>query len=298
MATNAFSDRTFEEFRAWARDIGAPGTVSDPAALRRLLGQQTPSAPTTAPASSTSVTLQQQPSSVNWTDVLGPVRNDGTCGAAWSFTVTDTITALIALTKDTPPVPLSPQQLVDCTQGRPWGLNGCHGGWPSLAYGYSSANGLCTDADYPWHATASPCHANCTRALPPDIITYAALVPLESAFMQRLATQPVMTAIGIVPEFQHYHSGVFSPPCNVTFEHCITLAGYGTTTTAAAAAGRVAGVGEQAGAGGEAYWLVRNNFGPTWGDAGYMKLARGVTYTGGVHGQCDVLGLGLYPQLA
>lgn len=36
--------------------------------------------------------------------------------------------------------------------------------------------------------------------------------------------------------------------------------------------------------------------GATWGNHGYLWLGRGMTYPGGlVHGQCDILGLGLYP---
>ena len=55
--------------------------------------------------------------SVDWEakGVLGPIRNDGVCSAAWSFTVTDTISAMKAIQTGTPPVALSPQQLIDCT---------------------------------------------------------------------------------------------------------------------------------------------------------------------------------------
>jgi len=38
--------------------------------------------------------------------------------------------------------------------------------------------------------------------------------------------------------------------------------------------------------------------GTGWGEAGYMKMGRGMKYKNPVHGECDVLGLGLYPVLA
>ena len=37
--------------------------------------------------------------------------------------------------------------------------------------------------------------------------------------------------------------------------------------------------------------------GETWGEQGYLLLGRGMQYDGIIHGQCDVLGLGLYPTL-
>jgi len=57
------------------------------------------------------------PCSVNWTaaGVFGPVHDVGKCLCAWAVTVADTITALEAITSGSPPVPLSIQQLVDCT---------------------------------------------------------------------------------------------------------------------------------------------------------------------------------------
>ena len=56
--------------------------------------------------------------SVNWnaSGVFGPIRDDGVCGCAWAFTVTETVTALEVIVNGSRPVALSPQQLVDCTQ--------------------------------------------------------------------------------------------------------------------------------------------------------------------------------------
>ena len=55
-----------------------------------------------------------------------------------------------------------------------------------------------------------------------------------------------------------YDSGIFNG-CNQTqpdINHAVTLVGYGTEN-------------------GQGYWLVRNSWSASWGEAGYIKLHRG-----------------------
>ena len=42
--------------------------------------------------------------------------------------------------------------------------------------------------------------------------------------------------------------------------------------------------------------MVKNSWGTTWGDGGYIKLGRGKTYNGG-DGQCGMLLSASYPVL-
>ena len=102
MGLNKFSDLTFEEWASRFHDVGTRRSLRDFHA-----SQPTP----------TALPPRSLPSSVNWTaaGVFGPVRDDGVCSAAWSFTVTETISALEAIHSDQSPVALSPQQLIDCT---------------------------------------------------------------------------------------------------------------------------------------------------------------------------------------
>ena len=59
-------------------------------------------------------------------------------------------------------------------------------------------------------------------------------------------------------------------------DHGVLLVGYGTDTR------------------GENYWLVKNSWGPTWGDSGYIKLSRDIKQDGG---QCGILLSASYPVL-
>ena len=54
--------------------------------------------------------------------------------------------------------------------------------------------------------------------------------------------------------FQLYKSGVFdSEQCGITLDHAITAVGYGVED-------------------GKQYYLVRNSWGASWGDKGYIKI--------------------------
>ena len=54
-----------------------------------------------------------------------------------------------------------------------------------------------------------------------------------------------------------YKSGLFdSPNCGTSLNHAVNVVGWGTDS-----------------ASGSDYWLVRNEWGKTWGEYGNMKLA-------------------------
>ncbi|PON67961.1 Peptidase C1A, partial [Parasponia andersonii] len=53
--------------------------------------------------------------------------------------------------------------------------------------------------------------------------------------------------------FRAYTSGVFSGDCGKAPTHAVTIVGYGTTED------------------GIKYWLLKNSWGQTWGENGYMK---------------------------
>ena len=74
---------------------------------------------------------------------------------------------------------------------------------------------------------------------------------------QSVAHQPVSVAIQADERpFQLYAGGVFDTECGTALDHGVLAVGYGHET--------VNGTSKP-------YWLVKNSWGPAWGDHGYIK---------------------------
>merc|ERR1712127_1112144 len=77
----------------------------------------------------------------------------------------------------------------------------------------------------------------------------------------RRATRPRFTPRSIAVDagkFQLYKSGILNPilGCGKKLDHGVTLVGYGTD-------------------GGKDYWKIKNSWGATWGEKGYIRLIHG-----------------------
>jgi len=223
--------------------------------------------------------------SINWVEKgsVTPVKDQGQCGSCWSFSATGAMEGAYKNKKGTLPS-LSEQNFVDCDNRSNGGSDlGCNGGLMDSAFSWAKKNGgICTEAAYPYTSgttkKAGTCSQSCKQAQYAPIGFTDVAVKSDSAMMSALNLGPVSVAIEADQSaFQLYKSDVFTGTCGTNLDHGVLAVGYGTES-------------------GKDYYLVKNSWGTSWGDKGYIKLGRGDSYNN-KSGQCGILtGPPSYPK--
>lgn len=215
----------------------------------------------------------ESPVEVDWRlhGAVTPVKNQGQCGSCWSFSTTGALEGAYAI-KYSKLVSFSEQELVDCDSSD----DGCDGGLMDNAFRWiRSRHGLCSDENYPYTSGEHQSPGSCQTCLPVPNSTIQDIVDVdrnENALMKAVAQQPVSIAIEADKlGFQLYRKGIYSGDCGQKLDHGVLVVGYG-----------------------EDYWIVKNSWGPTWGDRGYIKIAKGNGVSGG---ECGILLSASYPTL-
>ncbi len=144
------------------------------------------------------------------------------------------------------------------------------------AFEYIKANGgIDTEDDYPYTAQDGQCDTTKQSRHIAEITGYAD-VPAnqESQMIAAVTAAPVSVAIEADQSgFQFYKSGVFSGPCGHQLDHGVLAVGFNTDAS-------------------PAYWIVKNSWGASWGDQGYIYMAQGK----GAQGICGINMESSYPK--
>jgi len=161
---------------------------------------------------------------------------------------------------------------------------------------YLEAKGDALESTYAYTAKTGTCSSSkaANPALAVGAVTSFNDVTSDSAsqMMAAVAKGPVSVAIEADQSgFQFYKTGVFSGTCGSNLDHGVLVVVYGTDS-------------------GKDYWKVKNSWGTTWGDAGYIRLTRSSkTETGrkllggggggaGAAGECGLLKQPSYPVVS
>lgn len=197
--------------------------------------------------------------------VVNPVKDQGSCGSCYAFSAISAVESAYAI-KTGKLYNLSEQQIVDCS-GK-FGNGGCSGGLMRNVFNYGTKVALCPAHEYPYVGKAGKC-AICAGVV--QLKGFKAVQPKnETALQYAAALQPISVAVEADQVgFQFYSAGVFDGACGTNLDHGVVIDGYGTDK-------------------GKAYWLVRNSWGNSWGENGYIRLARG-------RNQCGIALQATYP---
>jgi cathepsin L len=197
---------------------------------------------------------------IDWVSkgAVTPVKDQAQCGSCWAFSTTGSVEGAVQIATGRL-TSVSEQQLVDCAGSS--GNQGCNGGLMDDAFNWIiSHKGIGSEASYPYTARDGTCKDV------PSVSTISGYKDVqqgsESALATALQGRPVSIAIEAdQSSFQFYKSGVFKGPCGKQLDHGVLLVGQGTD-------------------GGVNYWRVKNSWGTTWGDAGYIRIIQGSNMCG------------------
>lgn len=214
------------------------------------------------------------PDAIDWSarGATSAINDQGDCGSCWAFSTMQGVESGVFMAEGKLPEPLSVQELVSCEKDD----DGCDGGDIPEAVKYLKKNGMSSAANYPDTSSKSGRTGNCkwNKEAVVSVTGMKYAIPTcssgdcstqdEEALAAALAKYgPISVCInsgdGQTGDWMKYKGGVLSGSCKAKarlIDHCVQLVGYDKTAA-------------------EPYWKVRNSWGKSWGDDGFIRLPYG-----------------------
>ena len=139
-----------------------------------------------------------------------------------------------------------------------YGNFGCNGGLMDSAFEYAIDNGMCLYESAPYEMETGKCSdvSGCEKVA---FFEYCVDVTPDNQMhlKEALTYAPVSIAIEADTRvFQFYSGGIItSDSCGTNLDHGVLVVGYGEDE-------------------GTMYWTVKNSWGSSWGESGYVRIER------------------------
>jgi len=196
------------------------------------------------------------PDALDWRDkgAVTGVKDQAQCGSCWAFSAVVSMEGAYFL-EHNKLLSLSEQQIVDCDEND----DGCGGGWPTNAMEWiRDHGGIELEEEYPYKATQGSCKFDSSKAK--MFVKSVTTFPSRSENKMMTAVQqygPLAVAID-ASKFDYYSGGIMDASgCYAgSPDHGVAVVGWGVE-------------------GSTKYWIVKNSWGKSWGEKGYVRMLRG-----------------------
>lgn len=258
-ALNKFADMSQEEFAAtYLHPMKVPATRE---ARRRM-----------------PVNLKADyPESLNWVEegAVNAVKDQGSCGSCYAFSALCNMEGAYFLTHGELPN-LAEQQIVDCESdcisqdGYETCDAACDGGLMPNVYTYAIREGMMPTSSYAYTGTQGTCKYSASKAKYAFSDWYFVDADEDSMVAALNTAGPLSVGVDAT-YWSYYSSGIYSSSCSTTtMNHGVALVGYGVSSS-------------------KKYWIIRNSWGTSWGEDGYLKLLRGSNKCGVNNYVCSIV---------
>lgn len=197
---------------------------------------------------------------VDWVKAgaVTPAKDQGQCGSCWAFSTIANIEGQWKLAGN-PLTSLSEQELVSCDKSD----SGCSGGLMPSAFKLlknSNSGKVYTESSYPY-TSGRGSSGSCSKSGKKVGATISGSLAISGSEGQ-LATWcnkngPVSIAVD-AGSWQSYRSGILTNCGGKKLDHGVTIVGYESGS----------------------YWKIKNSWGSSYGENGYIRVKRGVNCCG------------------
>merc|ERR1712056_36979 len=208
---------------------------------------------------STLTSREPNPTSIDWREknAVTPVKNQGGCGSCWAFSATETVESAYAIASGKL-LTLAPQTYVNCVKNphKCGGTGGCEGATMELAFNLTAQTGIALESDLPYAGRDETCS---TYKAAVKVSGYVKNPVNDAKALETAVATKGPQAITVAAEpWQFYGGGVFKgcsgglfSGSGATLDHGVQLVGYT-----------------------EDAWIVRNSWGASWGEKGFIRVSR------------------------